>query len=173
MGKSRLVREFLEHHLPPKWKVLEASSVSYGKATAFFPVIELLRNYFALPAGEDSAGIQRKVVEQMLALDEALMDSIPPILTLLDAAVRARAIFKAEVARALARFNGLEPQEKRAQTFRALRRLFLCDSGRQPLLMVFEDLHWIDGETQAFLDLLVETLPTSRNLSAGQLPAGL
>ncbi len=161
MGKSRLVREFLEHHLPPQWKVLEASSVSYGKATAFFPVIELLRNYFALPAGEDSAGIQRKVVEQMLALDEALMDSIPPILTLLDAA-SSSFDFQEEVARALARFNGLEPQEKRAQTFRALRQLFLCDSGRQPLLMVFEDLHWIDGETQAFLDLLVETLPTSR-----------
>ena len=161
MGKSRLVREFLEHHLPPQWKVLEASSVSYGKATAFFPVIELLRNYFSLPAGEDSAGIQRKVVEQMLALDEALMDSIPPILTLLDAA-SSSLDFQAEVARALARFNGLEPQEKRAQTFRALRQLFLCDSGRQPLLMVFEDLHWIDGETQAFLDLLVETLPSSR-----------
>ena len=160
MGKSRLVREFLEHHLPPQWKVLEASSVSYGKATAFFPVIELLRNYFALPAGEDGAGIQRKVVEQMLALDAALMDAIPPILTLLDAA-SGSCDSRAEVARALARFNGLEPQEKRAQTFGALRQLFLADSGRQPLLMVFEDLHWIDGETQAFLDLLVETLPTS------------
>ncbi|MGH7852226.1 MAG: adenylate/guanylate cyclase domain-containing protein [Candidatus Binatia bacterium] len=161
MGKSRLVREFIEHHLAPQWRVLETSSVSYGKATAFFPVIELLRNYFSLLVGEDSAGIQRKVVEQMLALDEALMDSIPPILMLLDAA-SSLLDSQAEVARAMARFNRLEPQEKRSQTFRALQRLFLCDSGRQPLLMVFEDLHWIDGETQAFLDLLVEILPSSR-----------
>ena len=161
MGKSRLVREFLEHHLPPQWEVLEASSVSYGKATAFYPVIELLRNYFALPAGEDSEIIVRKVVDQMLALDETLMDSIPPILTLLDAA-SISLDSHAEVARALARFNSLEPRQKRSQTFHALRQLFLCDSRRQPLLMVFEDLHWIDGETQAFLDLLVETLPSSR-----------
>ena len=161
MGKSRLVREFLEHHLPPQWKALEASSVSYGKATAFFPVIELLRNYFSLPAGEDGASIQRKVIEQMLVLDETLISSIAPILTLLDAASHALDA-PVDVARAMARFNGLEPQEKRAQTFHALRQLFLCDSGRQPLLMVFEDLHWIDGETQALLDLLVETLPSSR-----------
>ena len=161
MGKSRLVREFLEHHLPSQWKVLEASSISYGKATAFFPVVELLRNNFSLPAGEDGAGIGRKVVEQMLALDETLMDAIPPILTLLDAA-SGPIDSPAEVARAMARFNCLEPQEKRAQTFHALRQLFLCDAGRQPLLLVFEDLHWIDGETQAFLDLLVETLPSSR-----------
>src|SRR6185436_2728641 len=101
-------------------------------------------------AGEDGAGIGRKVVEQMLALDETLMDAIPPILTLLDAA-SGPLDSQAEVARAMARFNCLEPQEKRAQTFHALRQLFLCDAGRQPLLLVFEDLHWIDGETQAFL----------------------
>lgn len=159
MGKSRLVREFLEHHLPPQWKVLEASSISYGKATAFFPVIELLRNYFSLLAGEDGASVRRKVIEQVLALDETLMGSIPPILTLLDAASSS---FDSQAEHAMARFNGLEPQEKRAQTFRALRQLFLCDSERQPLLLVFEDLHWIDGETQALLDLLVETLPSSR-----------
>jgi predicted ATPase len=161
MGKSRLVREFIEHHLPSHWKVLEASSVSYGKATAFFPVIELLKNYFFLLMGEDSAGVQRKVVAQMLALDEALTDSMPPLLTLLGAASTIEDS-RPDIARAIAEFDSLEPQEKRAQTFDALRRLFQRESGRQPLLLVFEDLHWIDGETQAFLDLLVETLPSSR-----------
>ncbi len=46
MGKSRLVREFVQHRLPPGWRVLEAFSVSYGKATPVFPVIELLKGYF-------------------------------------------------------------------------------------------------------------------------------
>jgi class 3 adenylate cyclase/tetratricopeptide (TPR) repeat protein len=159
MGKSRLVREFVEYHLPPGWKMLEASSVSYGKATAFFPVIELLRNYFSILMGEESTGIQRKVLEQMLALDETLSESIAPILTLMDAAATP---LDGPVAEAISRFNGLEPQEKRSATFYALRRLFVRDSLRQPLLLVFEDLHWIDGETQAFLDLLVENLPSSR-----------
>ncbi|HKY08518.1 MAG TPA: adenylate/guanylate cyclase domain-containing protein, partial [Candidatus Binatia bacterium] len=160
MGKSRLVREFLEHHLAPGLRVLEASSVSYGKATAFFPIIELLRSYFTLLDGEDAAGVQRKVIEQVTALDETLRESIPPILTLLDAASSSDA--EADLSGSISRFNRLEPQEKRSATFQALRQLFVRESLRQPVLMVFEDLHWIDGETQAFLDLLVESLPLSR-----------
>ena len=169
MGKSRLVREFIERHRPPNWKVLEASSASYGKATAFFPVIELLRDYFAIALGEEGGSTHAKIVEAMLGLDPTLRDAIPPILTLLDALPQAEQGAgggflddRPEVAGAIARFEGLEPQEKRAQTFDALRRLLLCDSRRQPLLAVFEDLHWIDSETQAFLDLLVESLPSSR-----------
>ena len=46
----------------------------------------------------------------------------------------------------------------------ALKRLLLRESQVQPLLILFEDLHWIDGETQALLDLLVESLPTARLL---------
>jgi class 3 adenylate cyclase/tetratricopeptide (TPR) repeat protein len=168
MGKSRLVRQFLEHHRPPNWKVLEASSVSYGKATAFFPVIEWLRNYFAIAVGEERRSMQARIVETMLGLDPVLREAIPPILTLLDALPRGEPSAggylddRPEVAGAIARFESLEPQEKRAQTFDALRQLLLCDSRRQPLLAVFEDLHWIDSETQAFLDLLVESLPSSR-----------
>jgi class 3 adenylate cyclase/tetratricopeptide (TPR) repeat protein len=166
MGKSRLVREFLEHHrLPAACRVLEANSVSYGKATAFLPVIELLRNYFALVAGEESANIRNKVVEQMLSLDKGLCDSIPPILTLLDALSPEGASNEiAEVSEAIARFRQLEPQEKRSRTFDALSRLLSSESRRQPVLAVFEDLHWIDNETQIFLDLLVDSLPSSRIL---------
>jgi class 3 adenylate cyclase/tetratricopeptide (TPR) repeat protein len=170
MGKSRLVREFVEHHLPPRWKVLEAPSISYGKATAFFPVIELLRNYFAVAAGEEIPSIQGKVVGQILQLDGALCEAIPPILTLMDANAEvdpreenssAWTRSAPGVVRAIAEFAGLEPQEKRVRTFRALRDLFAFERRRQPLLMVFEDLHWIDDETQAFLDILVDSLPSS------------
>jgi len=169
MGKSRLVREFIEHHLPSQWKVLEAPSISYGKATAFFPVIELLRTYFRVAAGDEISNIQSKVADQAMNLDETLCDAVPPILTLMDAAstidgresgnVDWLAANRSEVARAIGEFASLEPQEKRAGTFRALCQLFACESRRQPLLMVFEDLHWIDSETQAFLDLLVDSLP--------------
>lgn len=171
MGKSRLVREFLEHHRPPHWKVLEASSVSYGKAAAFYPVIELLRNYLSIAAGEEAPSIHDKVVERMLQLDGALRDAIPPMLTLLDAMPEAGGSGggsasdvdgRSEISGAIARFEALEPQEKRTRTFAALRQLLFCESRRQPLLAVFEDLHWIDNETQAFLDLLVESLPSSR-----------
>ena len=104
MGKSRLVREFIEHHLPSQWKVLEAPSISYGKATAFFPVIELLRTYFRVAAGDEISNIQSKVADQAMNLDETLCDAVPPILTLMDAASTLRFRTEAQISSA-ARFS--------------------------------------------------------------------
>lgn len=170
MGKSRLVREFIQHHLPPGWKVIQGFSVSYGKATPFFPVIEMLRYYFDVSAGEEAASIRAKILERIMQLDEKLRDAIAPILTLLDAmpqpkdldAGESRNGGHAEVVEAIAKFNNLEPQEKRNQILDAIRRLLMRESLEQPLLIVFEDLHWIDSETQSFLDILVKSLPLAR-----------
>ena len=54
--------------------------------------------------------------------------------------------------------------QRRRRTLEALKRILLRESQVQPLLLVFEDLHWIDTETQAVLDMLVESLPTARVL---------
>ena len=72
MGKSRLVHEFTHSYLPPDWVVLEGASVSYGKATPYFPLLDLLRRYFAINEGEATAGIQNKIVEHVLKLDQML-----------------------------------------------------------------------------------------------------
>ena len=85
MGKSRLVHEFTRHRLPPGWLVLEGASVSYGKATPYFPLIEMLRRYFQIGAGEGSEHIRTQVVTHILELDSTLTDTIPPILSLLSA----------------------------------------------------------------------------------------
>ena len=61
-------------------------------------------------------------------------------------------------------FLKLEPPQRRQRILEALKRLLLRESQVQPLLLVFEDLHWIDAETQALLDSLVEGLPTARLL---------
>jgi predicted ATPase len=61
-------------------------------------------------------------------------------------------------------FLALDPLQRRRQTMEALKRVLLRESQVQPLLLVFEDLHWIDSETQAVLDSLVESLPTTRLL---------
>src|SRR5262249_45337174 len=60
------------------------------------------------------------------------------------------------------RYLRMEPQQRRRYTFDALKRLLIRESQRQPLLIVFEDLHWIDSETQAFLDSLIVSLPLAR-----------
>ena len=164
MGKSRLVREFIQTQLPPDWKVMQAFSVSYGKAAPFFPVIELLRGYFDIAAGEDGQSAQTKILDRMLAADLTLGDAAPPILALLDALPRLPAKDLERypgVVEAIAKFHGMEPQEKRARTFDALKQLLLRESRAQTLLVLFEDLHWIDSETQSFLDILVESLSTA------------
>jgi class 3 adenylate cyclase/tetratricopeptide (TPR) repeat protein len=167
MGKSRLVHEFTRHKLRPDWLVLAAASVSYGKATPYFPLIEMLRRYFQIADGEGSDDIREQVLMHILELDNMLKDAIAPVLSLLGALPEevnpspALAQFR-EVVEATERYLGMDPQQRRRYTFEALKRVLIRESQRQPLLIVFEDLHWIDSETQAFLDSLVESLPLAR-----------
>jgi class 3 adenylate cyclase/tetratricopeptide (TPR) repeat protein len=173
MGKSRLVYEFTHSHVPQDWLVLEAPSVSYGKATPYFPVIELLRRYFEISEGDEFEIIRAKVVERALKLDQQLKDTIPPVLSLLGALPNHKEGLPAsqksngqwqDVVEAIRKFSGMEPQQRRRYTLEGLKRVMIRESQKQPLLVVFEDLHWIDSETQAFLDNLVESLPMARML---------
>ena len=61
-------------------------------------------------------------------------------------------------------FNSMDPQQRRRHTLDAVKRLVIRESERQPLLVVFEDLHWVDSETHAFLDSLVDGLPMTQIL---------
>jgi predicted ATPase len=152
VGKSRLVYEFVHSHRNRDWLVLESASVSYGKATPYFPVLDLLKRYAHVEEQDDTRTIRAKVTGQVLTLDETLQDSIPALLALLDALPEDSPFLR------------LDPPQRRQRTLAALKRVLLRESQVQPLLLVFEDLHWIDAETQALLDSLVESLPTARLL---------
>ena len=152
VGKSRLVYELVHSHRTQGWLVLESASVSYGKATPYFPVIDLLKRYAHVEDRDEPRTVRAKVTGQVLTLDEALQDTIPALLALLD------------VLPEDSPFLTLDPPQRRQRTLDALKRVLLRESQVQPLLLVFEDLHWIDTETQALLDSLVESLPTARLL---------
>jgi class 3 adenylate cyclase/tetratricopeptide (TPR) repeat protein len=152
VGKSRLVYEFVHSHHTQGWLVLESASVSYGKATPYFPVIDLLKRYTHVEERDDARTIRAKVTGQVLTLDEALQETIPALLALLDALLEDSP------------FQQLDPPQRRQRTLDALKRVLLRESQAQPLVLVCEDLHWIDAETQALLDSLVESLPTARLL---------
>jgi class 3 adenylate cyclase len=85
VGKSRLVYEFVHSHHTQGWSVLESASVSYGKATPYFPVIDLLKRYSHIADHDDTRTIRAKLTGQVLTLDAALQDVIPALLSLLDA----------------------------------------------------------------------------------------
>jgi class 3 adenylate cyclase/tetratricopeptide (TPR) repeat protein len=152
VGKSRLFHEFTHSHRLQDWLILVSSSVSYGKASSYLPVIDLLKAYFKVHDREGLREIQEKVTGKLLTLDRALEPVLPALLALLDAPVDD------------ARWQALDPPQRRQRTLDAVKRLLLRESQVQPVLVIFEDLHWIDSETQAFLEALVESLPTARLL---------
>jgi tetratricopeptide (TPR) repeat protein len=152
VGKSRLVYEFVHSYRTQGWLVLESASVSYGKATPYFPVIDMLKRYVHAEDGDDARTIRAKVTGQILTLDESLQETIPALLSLLDALPEDNPFLK------------LDPPQRRQRTLDGLKRILLRESQVQPLVLVFEDQHWIDSETQALLDGLVESLPTAQLL---------
>jgi predicted ATPase len=152
VGKSRLVWEVTHSHRVQQWLVLEAGSVSYGKATAYRPIIDLLKVYFQIEERDDVRRIREKVTGKLLTLEESLRPTLIPLLALLDIPVGDPD------------WERLDPAQKRLRILDGTKRLLLREAQMQPLLLVFEDLHWIDTETQACLDNLVESLPTARVL---------
>jgi class 3 adenylate cyclase/tetratricopeptide (TPR) repeat protein len=152
VGKSRLVWEAAHSHRIHGWLILETGSLSYRQATPYLPVLDLLKGYFKIQGRDDSREIRQKVIGKLLALDEVLQPTLPALFTLLDVPVEDP------------QWRVLEPLQRRQRTLEAVTRLLLRESEVQPLLLVFEDLHWIDTETQALLDGLVECLPTARVL---------
>jgi class 3 adenylate cyclase/tetratricopeptide (TPR) repeat protein len=174
IGKSRLVHEFTRHQLPAGWLVLKGTSVSYGKATPYFPLIEMLRRYFGIEGAEGSEAIRSQVVRRILELDNTLKDAIPPVLALLGALPDAGTTHGdqerdwlarlKDIDEPIRRFTSMDPQQRRRAILDALKRVCIRESQRQNLLLVFEDLHWIDHETQSFLDGLVNSLPMAHLL---------
>jgi class 3 adenylate cyclase/tetratricopeptide (TPR) repeat protein len=154
VGKSRLLHEFIHSHQTHGWLVLEASSVSYGKATPFLPVADLVRAYLRVEDRDDARNVRAKTMGTLLTLDRTLEDVVPAIAWLLDALEPGDP------------FLVLEPAQRRQRAVEGIKRLLLRESRIQPLLLVFEDLHWIDAETQAVLDGLVASLPTAPVLVA-------
>jgi class 3 adenylate cyclase/tetratricopeptide (TPR) repeat protein len=149
VGKSRLFYEFTHSHRTEGCLIVESGSVSYGKATPYLPVIDLLKAYFKVQDRDSQRDIREKVTGKLLTLDKALEPTLPAFLSLLDVAVEDQ------------QWQNLDPSQRRQRTLEAIKRLLLRESQVQPLILVFEDLHWIDSETQAFLDSMIDSLPTA------------
>jgi len=152
VGKTRLTYEFLRSPSARTWRILEGRSLSYERAASYLPVIELLRTYFALDALDPVARVAEKVIATVRELDPGLEDAVAPILSLLDALPLDDP------------FRSLNARERRGRVLDALTQLMLKESDRGPLMLVLEDLQWVDSETQAFLDALFEKLSIARIL---------
>jgi class 3 adenylate cyclase len=151
VGKSRLFFEF-KATSQTGWMVLEAFSASHGKATAYLSVIDLLRNYFDIAPADDERKRRERVAGKITILDRSLEDTLPYLFTLLG-------IVEGEDP--LAQMDG---QIRKRRTLEAIKRIVLRESLNQPLMVIFEDLHWIDEQTQELLNLLADSIGTTKIL---------
>lgn len=151
LGKSRLFYEF-KLLSQSGCVILEAYSVSHGKASPYLPAIGLLKSYFQIQPQDDERTRREKVIGKVLGLDRSLEDTLPYLFVLLG------------IDDQQANLQQMDPQIRRRRTFEALKKLFLRESLNQPLMLIFEDLHWIDSETQGFLDILAESVASARIL---------
>jgi DNA-binding NtrC family response regulator/tetratricopeptide (TPR) repeat protein len=152
VGKSRLCYEFIRAHSTRGWLLLETSADSYNQATPYLLVIELLKSYFQITIRDDVSTLRDKVTAKLRMLDQSLESSLPALFTLLDVPVEDGA------------WQALGPPQRRQGIMDAVKHLLLRESQVQPLCLIVENLHWIDGETQGFLDSFVESLPAARVL---------
>jgi class 3 adenylate cyclase/tetratricopeptide (TPR) repeat protein len=152
VGKSRLSWEVRHLGRSDGWLIVDAAAASYGRGTAFLLISDLLKSYFLIEPQDDAGNIQKKVSEKVLSLDEALASSLPPLFALLDIQFGSDS------------WRRLDLAQRRQHILEAVKRLLLRESRVQPVVVLLEDLHWIDSETQALLDTLVDSIPTARLL---------
>jgi class 3 adenylate cyclase/tetratricopeptide (TPR) repeat protein len=151
VGKSRLFYEFkMRRQL--ECLVLEAFSFSHGKASAYLPVVDLLKSYFRIADRDDARTRREKVTGKVLALDRALEDTLPHLFALLG------------IPSGDAGIDEMDPSIRRRRTREAVKSLIVRESLNQPLILIFEDLHWVDAESEALLNLMADSIGTAQIL---------
>ncbi|WP_455286538.1 AAA family ATPase [Cupriavidus necator] len=146
VGKSRLFHEF-KVSSQQGCMVLETFSVSHGKAFPYLPLVNLLRNYFQITMQDDERQCREKVAGRLMILDRTLAEHLPYLLYLLGFSEPGSGL------------STMDSAIRRQRIFNAIARLLVRESQNQPLMVLFEDLQWLDSETEAFLSILNEYVP--------------
>jgi predicted ATPase/class 3 adenylate cyclase len=146
VGKSRLLLEFKKRLSNDNLTYLEGRCLHYGGSMVYLPILDLLRSYFEIKEGDHELLIKKKMGEKILRLDEKLEGVLPALHELLSLEVEDQS------------YQKLEPMQKREKIFEALRHLLVRESHNRPIILVVEDLHWIDRTSEDFLSYLIEWL---------------
>jgi class 3 adenylate cyclase/tetratricopeptide (TPR) repeat protein len=143
IGKSRLMLELRTAVEGPSARWLEGRCVSFGRNSAYLPVIDLLKRFFGIVDGDDEAAIITRVDETAAGWDESAQKRVPYLKYLLSVDPGDKAV------------GLMDPQERRVEIFDALEALVTEESRRSPLVILVEDLHWADQMSLEALDRLM------------------
>jgi class 3 adenylate cyclase/tetratricopeptide (TPR) repeat protein len=145
VGKSRLFHQF-KATLRGGFKLLETSGIAHAKGWVHLPLVGLLEKYLGMQPTDDGDMRRHKIKSQLTNLDHGLLDTLPYLNAMLG------------VPEADDPIAGMDRQLRKQRTFEAIKRLLVRESLEQPLMIIFEDLHWFDTESLEFLTLLADSL---------------
>ena len=145
-GKSRLIYEFQNQFDPDKVTCLESQCMAFGKNIPYGPIKELLKKNFRISEGDSKETISRLLQKRIQKIDNRLMKSMPVLLKLLSADQKDETI------------ENTDPERTKKLIFEALRILILSGSQIKPLILVVENLQWIDNTSEAFMSYIVESI---------------
>jgi class 3 adenylate cyclase/tetratricopeptide (TPR) repeat protein len=149
VGKSRLLLEFRRSILDEAVTWLEGQCISYGNRIPYLPMIDILKSNFGVQEGDNDAPIARKVDEDTAHWHEAARATVPYLKYLLNIDPGDPAVLT------------MDPLERRAGVFDGLRALVLQESQQRLLVLVVEDLQWIDEKSQEALVVLVDVIASA------------
>ncbi len=152
VGKSRFTLEFRNKMTREENTWLEGQCLHYGSSIVYLPILNILKSYFNVNEADREYIIKKKIKDEALLLDNKLESIISPFQELLSLKPDDET------------FARLEPKEKREKTFEAIRDLFIRKSQNKPLILVIEDLHWIDKTSEEFINYLIGWLANSHIL---------
>jgi class 3 adenylate cyclase/tetratricopeptide (TPR) repeat protein len=152
VGKSRLVWELSRTLTAEHWLVLEGHCLSYDRSSAYAPIIEIMRTYFDVQPSDDAVAVSDRIASGLVALDPSLVVYRSAFQQLLDVPVSDE------------RWRRLDPLERRRDTMRAVQHVLVRESQVRPVLVAVDDLHWVDVDSEALLQTIVDAVPMASML---------
>jgi len=150
VGKSRLVLEFRKRLAQDEFTFLEGRCLQYGSSMAYLPVLDILKSYFSIKEGDREFIIKKKVEDKIIHLDERLKARLAPFQELLSVKIDNET------------YRQLEPAIKKLRKFEAITDLLIRASEIKPLVVVIEDLHWMDKISGELIQFLIDSMPGTR-----------
>jgi class 3 adenylate cyclase/tetratricopeptide (TPR) repeat protein len=153
VGKSRLCREFIERHRARGLPVYQVAGQAHASSIALLPVLELMRAYFDITELDSDQAARERIAGKLLLLDDSFADDLPLIFDFL-------AVPDPEHPS-----PRMDPEARQRHMLDLTKRLIHAQSAREPGINLFEDLHWIDPASEAFLANHVEATQGTRSLT--------